>query len=106
MTTRNISEFKNGWFIGDFKPTIVSTNNFEVAHHFYKSGFCGVPHTHKIATEYNYIVRGKLEASGKILNSGDIFIYHPNEVSSVKFLEDTDLVIVKTPSIPSDKYEV
>ena len=102
----SIDKMTNGWFIGDFEPSILQTKEFEVAHHFYAKGFKGTPHTHKVATEYNYVVRGKARVSGLIVEPGDIFIYLPGEVSDVEFLEDTDLIIVKTPSLPEDKYDV
>ena len=105
MIISNINAYKNGWFIGDFEPSLLRTSAFEVAHHFYPKGFKGTPHVHKISTEYNYIVSGRLTASGKELCSGDFFIYEPMDVSDVEFLEDTNLIIVKTPSMPQDKYE-
>ena len=104
MKVANIKEYTNGWFIGDFDPSLLKTNSFEIAHHFYEKNFLGIHHTHKIATEYNYIVSGKLIASDIELKSGDIFVYYPHEVSSVIFLEDTNLIIIKTPSIMDDKY--
>jgi hypothetical protein len=100
----NIKSYTNGWFIGNFSPSLLKTEAFEVAHHFYHKGFKGTPHLHKIATEYNYILSGKLVASGKNLSDGDIFVYEPFEMSDVVFLEDTHLIIVKTPSVPNDKY--
>lgn len=106
MKVSKINDFKNGWFIGNFEPTLLKTKDFEVAHHFYPKGFKGEHHTHKIATEYNYILSGKLIASSQTLGPGDIFIYEPNDVSDVIFLEDTNLIIIKTPSIPDDKYKV
>lgn len=106
MKIANIKSYTNGWFIGNFEPTLLKTESFEVAHHFYPKGFKGEAHTHKIATEYNYIISGKLEISGEALSAGDIFIYEPYDVSNVTFLEDTNLIIVKTPSITNDKYKV
>lgn len=104
MKVSNIKSYVNGWFIGNFNPTLLKTEEFEVAHHFYVKGFRGDQHIHKIATEYNYILSGKLIASGKTLGDGDIFIYETFEVSDVLFLEDTHLIIIKTPSAPNDKY--
>jgi hypothetical protein len=105
MKVSNIGVHSNGWFIGNFSPTLLKTEAFEIAHHFYPKGFAGEPHTHKIATEYNYILSGRLIASGKSLEAGDIFVYEPFDVSDVLFLEDTNLIIIKTPSIPNDKYK-
>ena len=44
--------------------------------------------------------------SGKHFKEGDMWIYEPNEVSDVEFLEDSELMIIRWPSIPSDKYSV
>jgi|ERR1019366_183448 quercetin dioxygenase-like cupin family protein len=106
MKIAHIKDFTNGWFIGDFEPSLLKTPQFEVAHHFYPTGFIGTPHTHKIATEYNYIVNGRISVDGNILKTGDIFIYEPGDIADVKFLDDTNLIIVKTPSIPNDKYNI
>lgn len=106
MIFSNITQYKMGWFIGNFEPTLLKTADFEIAHHSYKKGFSAVPHTHKIATEYNYIVSGSLIAGGRPLAKGDIFAFEPNEVSDVVFLEDSELIIIKTPSVIGDKYEV
>lgn len=106
MRVSSVKTHTQGWFIGDFDPTLLRTDLFEVAAHNYPKGFVGTPHIHKVATEYNCIISGRLIASGIELGPGDIFIYEPNEVSLVTFLENTDLVIVKTPSIPGDKYEM
>jgi len=100
-------KFKNGWFIGNFEPTILKTTDFEVSHQFHPIGFISVPHYHKVSNEYNYIVRGMILLNHKnVLKSGDTFIYEPNEISDVEFLEDTDMIVVRVPSAPGDKYEV
>lgn len=106
MKIDTIKKMTNGWMIGDFEPNVLRTKEFEIAHHHYKKDFKAVPHTHRMATEYNYIVSGHLIATGHELRAGNLFIYEPNDVADVVFLEDTDLIIVKVPSVPSDKYEV
>ena len=106
MEVYNIDDFKKGWFIGNFEPSIFKNPFFEVAHHFHPAGFEGELHTHKVATEVTYIVRGSLTASKKKLKARDMFVYHPNEIADVIFHEDTDLIVIKWPSVPNDKYEV
>lgn len=107
MKLSKISDFTNGWFIGAFTPSLLKTSDFEIAHHFYAKGFKAHPHTHMIATEYNYVVSGHLLVDDKHeLKRGDIFIYEPSDIANVVFLEDTDLIIIKTPSIIGDKYLV
>ena len=106
MKEANINDFKAGWFVGDFNPSIFKKPFFEVAHHKHKKGCETFPHYHAVTNELNYIVRGELMVSGKHLKEGDMWIYEPNEVSDVEFLDDSELIIVRWPSIPSDKYEV
>ena len=106
MKVFDIKDMKGGWFIGDFSPSVFKNPFFEVAHHTHEAGYVTPRHTHKIAQELTYIVKGKMNVSGKELCSGDMFIYEPNEVAEVVVLEDVDLIVVKWPSVPSDKYMV
>lgn len=106
MDVSNIKDFKNGWFIGNFQPSIFRNPFFEVAHHQHKAGYTGQQHTHKVATEVTYIVKGYLTASGTPLSAGDMFTYYPNEIANVQFHEDTDLIVIKWPSVPNDKYDI
>jgi len=106
MKIFNIETMTGGWFIGNFSPSIFKTKNFEVGIHEYKKGYVSPDkgHYHKIATEINYISYGKIQIDQKILSKGDIFMYEPYEKSYVTFLEDTQLFIIKIPSVPGDKY--
>jgi mannose-6-phosphate isomerase-like protein (cupin superfamily) len=104
MKIYNIKDMINGWFIGNFKPSIYKTDKFEIAHHLYKKGFGGTNHKHLKSTEINYIVKGHISWNNVDLYSGDIFVFDFGEESGdILFLEDTDLIIVKFPSVPSDK---
>ena len=38
MKKSKIDSFTKGWFIGDFKPTLLWTKDFEAAMKFYKKG--------------------------------------------------------------------
>lgn len=104
MLIANIHDFTNGWIIGNFQPSIIQTEEFEVAHHSYPAGFEGEPHIHKKAVEINYVLKGKVMVNSILFSTGDIWTFAPNEYHPVKFLEDTELIIIKTPSIPGDKY--
>ena len=104
MKVYNIDEMKGGWFIGDFEPSVFKNCFFEVAHHRHEAGYRAEYHTHKIAQELTYILNGKMKVSGQILTKGDIFIYEPYEVADALVLDDVDLIVVKWPSVPSDKF--
>ena len=46
---------------------------------------------------------GKVRINDQVFVKGDIFVVEPHEIVDPLFLEDTELVIVKTPSDTTDK---
>jgi hypothetical protein len=100
----NIENFKNGWIVGNFEPSLFKSESVDIGILFLKSGEKGDGHFHKIHTEYNIIINGKAKINENILINGDIFIYNPFEKSNVEYLEDTTLLVVKTPATKNDKY--
>jgi quercetin dioxygenase-like cupin family protein len=104
MIFDRIENFKNGWFIGDFSPSLLKTKSFEVASQTHTKGFVGVSHYHKKSTEYNLVVSGKVKICGKEMVKGDIFVFLPDEISTSEFIEDTTIIVVRTPSDPTDKH--
>jgi len=105
MKTSDINKYIKGWFVGDFERSFYRTKDFEVAHHWHPKGDPTYAHYHKLTTELNYIVRGELMVSGVWMKTGNMWIYEANEISDVEFLTDTDLIVVRWPSIPTDKYD-
>jgi len=100
----NLKDFKNGWVIGDFLPSLVQTKDVEAAVFYLQNGTQGDGHYHKISTEYNIIIKGSAEKDGKKLECGDIFTYLPYEKSYVRYTEDSILLVVKVPSSKNDKF--
>jgi quercetin dioxygenase-like cupin family protein len=98
MNVTKITDYVRGWFIGNFEPSLLKTSDFEVGLLTHKKGEYWAPHYHKESVEYNVLVSGKMVVQGKELNSGDVFVFDK--------VEDCTLVVVKSPSIPSDKFEV
>jgi hypothetical protein len=106
MEISNIHNMKGGWFIGNFEPAAYTTGDFEVCYKKHSAGEHWDVHYHTQATEINYLIKGKMTIQNIELNSGDIFILKPYEIADPIFLEDCELVIVKTPSVKDDKYIV
>lgn len=106
MHLSKITDYVRGWFIGDFEPTVLRTKDFEVGVLTHKKGEYWAPHYHKKSVEYNVLISGKMVIQGRELNSGDVFVFDKEEIADPIFLEDCTLVVVKVPSIPSDKFEV
>jgi mannose-6-phosphate isomerase-like protein (cupin superfamily) len=95
---------KGGWFIGDFYPSLLNTDKFEVAVKRYKKGEWESSHAHKVATEYTVIVSGKVRMNNEIFMKDSIIVISPNEYTDFEALEDTDTLVIKTPSVKGDKY--
>ncbi len=106
MKRYNIREMVNGWMVGDFDPAILKTKNFEVGYHTYKKNAPTQNHYHKTSTEINLVVKGDVEINGERFTSGDIFVLEPYMISISKFYKDTELVVIRDNSNPSDKYLV
>ena len=106
MIKRRIEEFKRGWIIGDFEPSLLKTKDFEVALISHSKGEVWPAHYHKIGTEYNVLVIGSMTIDGTLLVPGDVFTFEPGDIADPVFHEDCKVLCVKTPSIPGDKYEV
>lgn len=98
--------FTGGWFIGDFNPSAYKTKDFEVCYKIHEQYEKWPIHYHKIATEINYLMKGKMMIQGKQLNAGDVFIIEPNEIADPIFQERCEIIVVKVPSVKDDKYTI
>lgn len=111
MQYARLDKMRGGWWIGNFRPSVLQTTLFEVAYKCHKKGEVWPTHYQEEATEYNLLLHGKMvmtngkQIRGKhrILTPGDIFWVEPGEITKPVFLEDCEVMVVKVPSIPSDK---
>lgn len=103
METYNIKDFKGGWICGNFEPSIIKTEQFEVGFKVHHSGSLWEKHRHNFCDEISFLVRGKMLMQGKEINAGQIFLLKRGEIADPIFLEDCEIFILKTPSIPGDK---
>lgn len=106
MKAESISDMKGGWFIGNFEPSLLKTNDCEVAVKSYKKGDKEGKHYHMIATEYTVIVKGKVKMFGNVYQEGDIIVVEPGDATEFEALEDAMNVVVKIPGANNDKYLV
>lgn len=106
MRHERIENMKRGWFIGNFEPSLLKTNDVEVAVKVYKKGDYEVAHYHKVATEITVIISGQAKMFGAVWNAGDIVVVEPEDATSFEAMEDTTNVVVKIPGVNNDKYLV
>jgi len=105
MKTGRLDEMIKGWFVGNFEPTLLRTNDVEVAVKEYKKGDYESSHYHKIATEITVILNGRVKMNGVEYGKGDIIVMEPGESTDFECLEDgTQNVVVKHPGTNNDKY--
>lgn len=104
MQKFNLEEMVGGWIIGNFEPSLLKTNNVEVAIKRYKAGDYDSAHYHKIATEYTVIVSGQVEMSGVIYNENDILVIPSFDITDFRAITDVITVVVKIPGASNDKY--
>ena len=98
MQIHKFSDMKGGWFVGDFVPTAYRTKDFEVSFKKHRKTEKCDYHYHTKVVEINLLISGKMTMQGKELNGGDIFILQPFEIADPIFIEDCDIICVKTPS--------
>jgi len=105
MKIAHIEQFTKGWFVGNFDPSLLKAD-FEVGLHQHKAGEFHQDHFHKLGTEINVMIEGRLLLNGNEFGPGEIFVLEPYEISQVEYLTDVKLIVVRDISDPNDKYEV
>jgi len=105
MELYNLNDFKLGWIIGDFIPSIIKTKNFEIAIKHYKVGQNETKHYHKMSDEITVIISGDVKMNGLVYHANDI-LYIKHE-KSTDFIPLTDVItcVIKIPSVIGDKYQ-
>lgn len=106
MKVGKLSDHVRGWIIGDFPQSLLQTKDFEVGIVTHFKGENWPAHYHKLGTEYNVLVSGRMTMCGVDLNPGDTFVVYPNEIADPVFHEDCVIVCVKVPGNSQDKYLV
>jgi quercetin dioxygenase-like cupin family protein len=104
MRHARLEDMVRGWFVGDFEPTALRSQDCEVAVRRYRAGDREDRHHHRIATEVTVIISGEVRMMGRQWKAGDIIVVDPNEATDFEALTDTVNVVVKLPSVMGDKY--
>jgi len=104
MIQAKLEDMIGGWFIGNFDPSLLKTNDVEVAVKQYTKGDYEEEHFHKIATEFTVIIKGKVKMKEKEYSEGMILVIPPNESTDFLALTDATTVCVKFPGASNDKY--
>ena len=103
MILARVEDFKGGWFIGNFSPSILQNGDFEVCLKSFRSGDKEPSHYQKSSTEVTVVVSGSCRMGSLHLSAGDILVLDAGEMSDFEAIEDCVIVCVKAPSLPDDK---
>ncbi|MBI3878949.1 MAG: hypothetical protein HY301_02665 [Verrucomicrobia bacterium] len=104
LERHKLDDFTRGWFVGNFSPTLVNTDAFEVAVQRYRAGDREPRHVHKIASELTVIIVGRARMNGEELGPGDIVRLKPGEPANFEAITDATTLAVKIPCVKGDKY--
>jgi hypothetical protein len=104
LERHRLSDFTGGWFVGRFAPTLLATDDVEVAVKHYRAGDHEAEHHHRVAVEFTVIVTGRVRMAGEEFAAGEIVRIPPGASSDFTALEDTITAVVKLPSVAGDKY--
>ncbi|TDV11125.1 cupin domain-containing protein [Paraburkholderia caballeronis] len=104
MKTAHLDDMIKGWFVGAFSPTALISDACEVAVKRYKAGDREASHYHRVATEVTLILEGTVRMAGKEWGAGDIVVLEPGDITDFEALTDAVNVVIKTPSVPNDKF--
>ena len=103
-TTHDLSEFIRGWFIGDFDKCIKRVKEYEIGLLKHARDEKWRFHYHKVSTEFNFLLTGKMLLNGVLMEENNLFILKPNQIACPIFLTDCEILCIKIPSVPGDKY--
>ena len=101
----NLKDFTKGWFVGNFDPSLIKTNDVEIGVKEYKAGDYESFHHHRIATEITCIIKGEVEMCGKRYKEGDIIVIEPFQGTDFRAITDAKNLVVKYPGANDDKYD-
>lgn len=104
MEIFKLSNMTNGWFVGDFEPSIYQTKNCEVAVKTYVKGSLEPKHFHKESKEITLIVDGSARLNEFLLKKGDIIMIEEGEIAEFEALENVTTVVFKSKSVKNDKF--
>ena len=105
MTKLSLKNMINGWFVGQFEPSVFSTGDVEVALKRYIKGDKEGIHHHRLATEITLVVSGIVKMNQSIYEQDDIILIKPYEATNFMAIEDAITLVVKIPGVMNDKYD-
>lgn len=105
MRTFDTKNYKGGWVLGNFDPTLIRTKLFEFAYKEVEAGF-KTNHVHKIAAEISIVTRGVCKVNGELFTTGKGFLLSAGDPIMFEAISDCCFAVMKFPSVVGDKYDL
>ncbi len=103
MRKVNLSDYVGGWLVGNFRPAVAHSEEFEFAVKYFKRGDQEQRHFQLTAHELSVVVAGSCRIGDVSLQSGEALLIEPGESAGFEAFSDCSIAVVKWPSLPNDK---
>jgi len=106
-------DYGKGWFFGQFaKNKLLKSDILEISFqklNSIKPEQDSYPHYHKKAVEINIVIKGScsftLNNKEFKVNKGDFYVIYPKvNIDKFKYEKDTEVIVIKAPSVEKDKF--
>ena len=102
MKKYDLKDMEMGYFVGDFEPTAYISKEIEISVKRYKKWTFDAGYYRRKNTEIIYIIKGCLDIDGKLYKKNSILVWEPGEVINIFAVQDSELLIIKTPGVKDD----
>lgn len=106
MEKDNLNNYLRGWILGNFEPSLVKTDEFEIGIKKYKKFDNEEAHYHKLSTEWTVVIYGVIKMNDVVYVKDDIIKVGKFEVIKFECVEDATTLVIKSPHVKGDKYLV
>lgn len=98
-----LEQYPRGWLVGDFSPSLIRSKDIEVGLKHFSAGQTQPLHRHNQTDEYTIVIVGRILMMGCQYAQGDICLVPKGTATCFEAVEDSIVLVVKHPSVPSDK---
>jgi hypothetical protein len=106
MIVTHLHRYTNGWFIGDFTPSLIQTPFMEAGIIYHKKNDYWPAHYHLASDEVTVLLEGSMTINGLPVYQNSIFVISKLETAKVEFLTDCKVLVIRVPSIKGDKVTI
>jgi hypothetical protein len=106
MKSDTLNRMIRGWVAGSFEPSLVKTDDYELAVKYYKRNDKEASHAHFLSSEITIIAMGSVIINGVQYYERDIIIQERGDYADFECISEEAITVVLRPdgSFPNDKH--